>query len=198
MSKLYFVSSNENKFSETSNILSNFGIDVEFFKTELQEIQSDSLSVIATKKVLDAFFRRLNTNHLHPGDPVIIEDDGLFLESQKGFPGPYSSYAFKTIGNTGILKLVDSQRAAKFVSIIAYCEENSDNPPNVELFESTVTGTISNEIRGDGWGYDPIFIPDGQTKTFAELSNKNKLSHRYASLKKFSSWFLNRQKYNDQ
>jgi len=186
LSELLFVSSNENKFSEVSNILSKFGITVEFFKAELEEIQSDSLSVIATKKAKDAFAKCKSA--------IVIEDDGFFLQSQKGFPGPYSSYIFKTIGNAGILRIIDSQREAKFVSIIAYCENGND----VELFESTITGTISNEIRGDGWGYDPIFIPDGQTKTFAELENKNELSHRYESLKKFSSWFLNRQKDSGQ
>ena len=45
-------------------------------------------------------------------------------------------------------------------------------------------------IEEGGWGYDPIFVPDGETKTYANVTNKDKLSHRAASLKKFSDWFM--------
>jgi XTP/dITP diphosphohydrolase len=54
-----------------------------------------------------------------------------------------------------------------------------------------VTGKISKNIQDGGWGYDPIFIPEKQNKTYAELADKNNLSHRYESLKKFASWFNN-------
>jgi len=60
------------------------------------------------------------------------------------------------------------------------------------LFESSVAGIISKNIQDGGWGYDPIFIPGKQNKTYAELDNKNKLSHRYESLKKFAIWFNNK------
>jgi XTP/dITP diphosphohydrolase len=56
-----------------------------------------------------------------------------------------------------------------------------------------VAGTISKNIQDGGWGYDPIFIPEKQNKTYAELTNKNKLSHRYESLKKFANWFNSKQ-----
>ena len=120
--------------------------------------------------------------------PVIIEDDGLFIDSLSGFPGPYSSYIFDTIGNNGILKLLADNRDAQFVAIIAFCD--SSNEPT--LFESSVAGTISKNIQDGGWGYDPIFIPGKQNKPYAELDNKNNLSHRYESLKKFANWFNNK------
>ena len=101
----------------------------------------------------------------------------------------YSSYIFDTIGNNGILKLLGDNRDAQFVAIIAFCD--SSNEPT--LFESSVTGTISKNIQDGGWGYDPIFIPEKQNKTYAELADKNKLSHRYESLKKFAIWFKNKQ-----
>ena len=180
MPKLYdvlFASSNIHKYEEAKKILDNFGIKLEFFQTDLMEIQSDSLSEIALKKVLDAYGKCKK--------PVIIEDDGLFIDSLSGFPGPYSSYIFDTIGNNGILKLLGDNRDAQFVAIIAFCD--SSNEPT--LFESSVAGTISKNIQDGGWGYDPIFIPEKQNKTYAELADKNKLSHRYESLKKFASWF---------
>ena len=64
---------------------------------------------------------------------------------------------------------------------------------NVKLFESSIPGKISLSIEEGGWGYDPIFIPDGESKTYANVSDKDKFSHRAASLKKFSDWFMHTQ-----
>ena len=176
---LYFASSNIHKFKETKIILNNFGINIGFFKCKLEEIQSESLKEIAKKKAKQAFLKCKK--------PVIVEDDGLFVDSLNGFPGPYSSYVFKTIGNEGILKLLEPNRKAKFVSIISFCDQNKN-----KIFESSVNGLISKKISGNGWGYDPIFTPMNQKMTFAQLDNKNELSHRFNSLKKFSNWYLDR------
>jgi XTP/dITP diphosphohydrolase len=173
-----FVSSNKNKFNEAKNILSKNGINLGFFKSSLREIQAESIKEIAALKV-DEAYRQCNK-------PVIVEDAGLFVESLNGFPGPFSSYVFKTIGNSGILRLVKTNRKAKFQSVVAYC----DNKYGVVLFDAKVEGKISKNSKGKGWGYDPIFIPNGQNKTYAMLSNKNQISHRYKALKKFSNWFV--------
>ena len=180
LSELFFASSNENKFQEAERILTNLGVKVNFSKTTLEEIQSSSLSEIAEQKAISAYELIQK--------PVIIEDDGLFINSLNGFPGPYSSYVYDTIGNKGIMDLLENSkvRDAKFVSIIAYLG-GSDG---VKLFESSIPGKISSVIEKGGWGYDPIFIPDGESKTYANVSDKDKLSHRAASLKKFSSWYL--------
>lgn len=184
-SDLYFVSSNYHKYQEAKKILHSFGIDLGFFKYSLEEIQSESLKEIASKKALCAFkkFKK----------PIIIEDDGLFIDSLNGFPGPYSSYVFKTIGNKGILQLLKQNRKAKFVSIISFCDgENSKS------FQAKIDGRISRKETGEGWGYDPIFMPKDLNNTFAELDNKNKLSHRFKALKKFSNWYLHKMKSSDR
>jgi XTP/dITP diphosphohydrolase len=188
LSELFFASSNENKFQEAERILSNLGVQINFFKTILEEIQSNNLNDIAGQKAINAY------NLIQK--PVIIEDDGLFIDSLNGFPGPYSSYVYDTIGNKGIMDLLENYqvRDAKFVSIIAYC----DNDRGVKLFESSIPGKISPIIEKGGWGYDPIFIPDGESKTYANVFDKDKFSHRSASLKKFSNWFLDKQKDNGQ
>jgi len=173
-----FVSSNKNKFHEAKNILSKNGINLGFFKSSLREIQAESIKEIAALKADEAYRQCHKT--------VIVEDAGLFVESLNGFPGPFSSYVFKTIGNSGILSLVKTNRKAKFQSVVAYC----DNKYGVVLFDAKVEGKISKNSKGNGWGYDPIFIPNGQTKTYAMLSNKNEISHRYKALKKFSNWFV--------
>ncbi|MBT3591444.1 MAG: RdgB/HAM1 family non-canonical purine NTP pyrophosphatase [Candidatus Nitrosopelagicus sp.] len=181
-SEVFFASSNEHKFEEAQRILSTLGVNIKLFKTTLEEIQSNSLNEIAKRKAIDAFTKIQK--------PILIEDDGLFINSLNGFPGPYSSYAYDTIGNTGIIQLLENTelRDAKFVAIIAYCNGIDE----VKLFESSIPGKISKEIEKGGWGYDPIFIPDGESKTFANVSDKDKFSHRSASLKKFSDWFMHK------
>ena len=79
-------------------------------------------------------------------------------------------------------------RDAKFVAIIAYFNGIDD----VKLFESSIPGKISKEIEKGGWGYDPIFIPAGESKTYANVSDKDIFSHRAKSLKKFSDWFMHK------
>lgn len=181
---LYFVSSNYHKYQEAKKILQSFGINPGFFKYELEEIQSSSLKEIASKKAMQAFQKYKK--------PIIIEDDGLFIDSLGGFPGPYSSYVFKTIGNKGILQLLKRDRTAKFISNISYCDNK-----NLKSFEAKIDGTISKIQNGSGWGYDPIFIPKNFSKTFAQLDTKNDFSHRYKALKKFSNWYLNKLKSTD-
>ena len=188
LSELFFASSNEHKFQEAERILSNLGVQINLFKTTLEEIQSNNLNDIAEQKAINAYDLIQK--------PVIIEDDGLFIDSLNGFPGPYSSYVYDTIGNNGIMNLLENSqvRDAKFVSIIAYCSDVND----VKLFESSIPGKISSAIEKGGWGYDPIFIPNGESKTYANVSDKDKFSHRAASLTKFSNWFLDKQKDNGQ
>lgn len=175
---LYFASSNRHKYSEAKEILSKFGLDLGFFEFAPVEIQSDSILEIATQKSLDAYKSCKK--------PVIVEDDGLFIPALGGFPGPYSSYVFKTIGNSGVLDLVKSKRNAEFHSVISYCDGKKPI-----LFRGVITGAISKKQRGKGWGYDPIFIPKERTKTYAELDDKNTLSHRYRALAKFARWYKN-------
>ena len=187
---VFFASSNVHKYEEAEKILSEFGIKLGFFKTGLTEIQEDSLSKIAEQKSVYAYNETRKMKSFAPKpSAVIVEDDGLFIDSLSGFPGPFSSYAFKTLGNDGILKLVGNNRNAQFRAVIAYCDSN-EKP---KLFESSIAGTISENIQGKGWGYEPIFIPENQTKTYAELADKNKLSHRYEALKKFANWFNSKQ-----
>jgi len=185
-SDIFFTSSNKNKFEEAKNITSEFGLKLKFLKHSLQEIQANTLEEIATHKAMQAFsiYSR----------PVIVEDAGLFIKSLGGFPGPYSSFVFDTIGNKGILRLVSVKRDAIFRSVIAYCEKRND----VHLFSADVNGIISKKEQGKRWGFDPIFIPSGNNKTYSQLAEKNKISHRYLALKNFSNWYLHKKKSNDR
>ena len=181
MENITFASTNQNKFLEVQSILSTRNISVDFSQIPLVEIQSDSLEEIAREKAKTAFTK--------VGRQVIVEDDGLFIDSLGGFPGQYSSFVFRTLGNDGILKLLagSSKRSAYFRSTIAFYDGII-----LSISEGRVNGRISDRVtEGSGWGFDPIFIPDGTDLTFAELKkNKNEYSHRKRALEKFAQWYL--------
>ena len=181
MENITFASTNQNKFLEVQSILSTRNISVDFSQLPLVEIQSDSLEEIAREKAKTAFAK--------VGRQVIIEDDGLFIDNLGGFPGQYSSFVFRTIGNDGVLKLLAgaAKRSAYFQSVIAFY-----NGITLSISEGRVNGRISDRVtEGSGWGFDPIFIPDGTELTFTELKkSKNEYSHRKRALEKFAHWYL--------
>ena len=179
MEVITFASTNHNKFLEVQSILTIHGIIVEFAQINLVEVQSDSLEEIAEEKAKNAF--------LQVGKHVIVEDDGLFIDSLLGFPGQYSSYAFKTIGNIGILKLLagTADRRASFRSVIAF-----HDGVKLHISDGRVEGTISEKVTDGGWGYDPIFVPTGTNLTFAQLKEKkSQYSHRKKALDNFARWY---------
>lgn len=188
MKTLYFITSNKGKFVEVQNKFS--GINIEVVQKDLgyPEIQAVSLE--------DVVLYGLNDVRKRFDKPFIIEDAGLFIDSLNGFPGVYSSYVYRTIGCDGILKLMEdfeknSERRAVFRSVFAFSMPN-EKPI---LFVGECPGFISKDIRGCyGFGYDPIFIPDGETRTFAEMSveEKNCFSHRGRSVDKLINFFKNR------
>jgi len=177
--RVTFASTNQNKYREVQSILASEGIAVDFEQINLLEVQSDSLEEIAEEKAKSAFAKI--------GKPVIVEDDGLFIDALKGFPGQYSSHAFKTIGNEGIIKLLEgsANRSASFRSLIAFYDGE-----RLSISEGRVDGRISEKITEGGWGYDPIFTPAGTSLTFAELKEKkSEYSHRKKALDGFARWY---------
>jgi len=182
---IFFATNNVNKFSEARRVLAEYKIVSAMLRVKTAEIQSDKLSEIAQKSSIDAFMRC----HL----PLIVEDAGLFVDALRGFPGPYAAYAYKTIGNAGLLKLMENveDRKAIFQSVIAYCDGHSAPV----CFEGEATGKIAKEERRgngtSGFGFDPIFQPAGSEKTFAEMTveEKNGFSHRAKAVRKFAEWY---------
>lgn len=179
MRAVTFASTNKEKYREVQSILSSYDITVDFAQINLIEIQSDSLEEIAKEKAKSAFSQVKR--------PVIVEDDGLFIDALKGFPGQYSSFVCKTIGNEGVLKLLagSAGRLASFRSLIAFYDGKS-----LSISEGIVDGRISDKMTKGGWGYDPIFVPVGTDLTFAQLKDKkNNYSHRRKALEKFAQWY---------
>ncbi|MCX8171934.1 MAG: non-canonical purine NTP pyrophosphatase, partial [Candidatus Bathyarchaeota archaeon] len=114
---IFFVTGNIHKFNEAKEILAEYGISVAMLKIKTLEIQDDDIENIAKTSALNAV-REVNL-------PLIVEDAGLFIEALKGFPGPFSSYIYRTIGLNGIIKLMDGveDRRAHFKSAVAFCDQ---------------------------------------------------------------------------
>jgi XTP/dITP diphosphohydrolase len=180
MRRIYFATLNKNKFNEASRILEKYGYELVLFSFEKKELQSTDLGEIALQSALIAY--------TYVNAPVVVEDSGLFIKALNGFPGPFSSYVYKTIGVRGVLKLMEgvTDRSAYFESAVAIVM-----PPFERVFKGSVYGRIADSPRGTGgFGFDPIFIPENEDKTFAEMSveEKNKYSHRARAFEKLGIW----------
>jgi len=181
---LLFVSSNIHKFQEIQRILQEYHIPISFHQQEMPELQSDSLEEIAQFRAQHAFSLLRK--------PLFVEDTGLFIQSLNGFPGPYSSYVFKTIGNSGILRLLHgkSDRTAVFKTALALILSETETL----TFVGERPGVIAPSEQGTGgWGYDPLFIPlKGTDRTYGQMSleEKNQVSHRRQSIQKLADWLL--------
>jgi XTP/dITP diphosphohydrolase len=183
-SVLFFATGNLHKFNEVQHFLRDYPIELKSVDLKGPEIQGKTVEEIAVASVHQAYEKMRES--------IFIEDTGLFIKQLRGFPGPFSSYVYDTIGIDGVLKLLESvqDRSAEFRSAIAFCAPGI--PPI--SFIGISSGTISLRKRGSyGFGFDPIFKPaDGHNKTFAEmdLEEKNRISHRTRSLKKLITWYL--------
>ena len=151
-----YVTGNWAKIDSARQILEPLGYTVEQVKIETPEIQAEDVTEVAKYSAKWACEKL--------GKPVLKNDSGLFVNCLNGFPGAYTHYVDDTIGEDGLLKLMDKQedRTAYFKEAIAYCEPGKE--PIV--FEGITKGIIDKKKSGTyGWSWDFIFIPLGETKT---------------------------------
>jgi len=186
---LYFITSNNHKFKEISRLFEEESLNYQLkqYDIETLEIQSESIQDVALAK-LKSVKGKLRTSYF-------VEDAGFFVDNPlNGFPGVYSSYVMKTIGNEGILRLITdfNDSKAHFKTVIALYFKPYDQ---TYFFEGEVYGKVSKNVRGKGgFGFDPIFIPNEYPeRTFGELTQveKNKISHRGKAWKKLIDFIKN-------
>ena len=179
---VYFATLNKGKYAEVAEVATEFGVRLKPLRRGKMEIQSDDLREIASFAAKEACVATLR--------PVVADDSGFFVHALGGFPGPYSAYVFRTIGNNGILRLLRSagNRAASFQAAVAFCKPNAEPI----CFSGTVNGAVVRRPKGiRGFGFDPIFMPnEGDGRTFAEMSakEKNRFSHRGRAFRKLFEW----------
>lgn len=176
MTTLRFATGNAGKVREAAVALAPLGITVEQAAVPVVEIQADTLAEVARAKLADA------ARKVAP--PFFLDDAGLFVDALRGFPGVYSAHALKTIGVDGLLRLLEGRddRGARFEAVVAY------QPARGEPFfaHGVARGAIARKPAdaGHGFGFDPVFVPEDETRTYAELPTdvKNRVSHRGRAL----------------
>jgi XTP/dITP diphosphohydrolase len=173
------VTTNAGKAEEVAAFFGGV-LEVDHIALDIPEHRSDDIARIAREKAQYAY------KHLKV--PLIVDDTGFFINALHGFPGPYAAYVQNSIGNTGILRLLEGiqDRSAMFQTGIAYADELT-----VRTFIGTLEGRITLTPRGiNGFGYDPIF--ETGKKTLAEMSieEKSRISHRARALSSFQNWFV--------
>ena len=169
--ELVFVTSNAGKAKEASFFLGRL---VTARPGDIREIQSLSFEEVVRAKALDAAhgFRC----------PVIVDDSGLSLAAWNGYPGPFTRWALDTMGLDTFARMVDLLPDRKADAVAALALASPDDPPErVIVAVGRVPGRIAERPRGtNGFGWDALFVPEGEERTYAEMSadEKNAVSHR--------------------
>lgn len=159
--KLLIVTGNENKVREFERIM---GIKLDHEKLDLPEIQSTDVAEVAKIKAENAYQQL--------GRPCFVDDTGLTIHKWGELPGALIRWFLVNVEVDGIVNMLGdtTERSASVTTAIGYCDENGP-----KVFTGTVNGSIATGPTGDnGFGYDPIFIPEGQPKTFAEMASTEK------------------------
>lgn len=161
------VTGNANKLREARAIV---GDTLESAAVELPEIQAPTTRDVALEKARVAFARL--------GCPVIVEDAGFELAALGGFPGPFIKFWEQLGGLDSICRALDGlgDRTAEAVCVLGLCDARG-----ARIVEGRVRGQVPAAPRGsNGFGWDAIFCPDGDARTFAEMSaaEKSAISHR--------------------
>ena len=187
ITKLVVASHNDGKIAEIKTLLAPLNIEVQSAKElRLADVEETGKTFEENAKL------KAIAISLMCGMPCLADDSGLCVDALDGRPGVYSArYAPNRDFKEGMKMLLSelketgsNNRKAHFACCLALAHPREDK---VKVFEGRVDGTISEKPQGDnGFGYDPIFIPEGYNKSFAELSGdiKNSMSHRGRALEK--------------
>ena len=189
MTQLILATHNDHKAKEFRDILPQYSVQT------LADLGHDDEIKEAATSLEGNSFIKAETVFKRYGHIVISDDSGLEVDALNGAPGVYSArYAGDSRNDQrNTEKLLDelqgaSNRKAQFRTVITLM-----NAKNSFQFEGIVKGTIAKSPLGEaGFGYDPVFIPEGVQQTFAELAanEKNKISHRANAIEKLLH-FLN-------
>lgn len=186
--ELWIASFNKNKFREIKDIFANcpFELHGAFELPTYMEPNEDGMTFGANARI-----KAKSLQAVKPGTWILSDDSGIEVDVLDGLPGVHSArYAgpkARDVENTTkLLKQVQlrsggENRKAQFRCVMCLLDPNGKE----HIFEGTLKGELARDMRGtQGFGYDPIFIPEGETKTLGELGKivKNKYSHRARAL----------------
>jgi XTP/dITP diphosphohydrolase len=177
-----FVTTNEHKRREVQGIL---GVELEsaaLGPQDIPEVQALDFAEVAVHKARSAY-EALG----RPPHPVLVEDSGLVIGAWNGLPGALTKWFVSSVGNEGILRMLcDDDRRARAVCAVAVAAGGGQ----VRVFQGEVRGSVASEPSGGGgFGWDPIFVPEGSELTYAQMGEaKNRDSHRARAFRQVREW----------
>lgn len=175
--KIYFVTGNKDKLREAQLIWP----DIEGINIDLEEIQEIDEEKIIESKLREAIRKK-------PGIPLMVEDQSLVINGMNGLPGPLIKWFVKSMSLKGMAKLAEKMGngKAEAKTIVGYANKDGE----INYFKASIKGKIVPPRGTIGWGWDYIFQPDGDDKTFAEMTmnKKNKLSMRRIAIEKLKKF----------
>lgn len=166
----YFNTVNASKVAEIKEIFSGFCAPVKFLKNEILEVLSNDITTVITAKAQDAY-KKCRV-------PVIVEHGGLLIKHLNEFPGALSKPMWDLMSDK-ICELIPSgaDRSAIAISGVCYCDGKQSH-----VFIGETKGLIADKSAGSfGFQWDPIFIPEGDTRTYAEMPQSDKLGYSQAA-----------------
>lgn len=169
--KPVYVTGNQNKARLFNDMV---GIDLEHKSVDVDELQSLDLKEVIEHKARSAYSSLKR--------PVIVEDTQLIFHSLGRLPGPFIKWFLEELDVSGLCRLLDNDkdRSATAGAAIAYYDGD-----NMQIFESSIKGSIADSPRGDsGFGWNVVFVPDGSLRTLGEMSEKEFVSY-YKQVKPF-------------
>lgn len=187
-----FVTGNAMKVREVEMILAENGatngadpgsglVDLRVVNVDLPEIQEVSTEAIAKEKAL--------LGAQLAGGPCLVEDTSLKFHALGGMPGPYIKWFQDKLKSDGLYKILMAyeDKSATACCTLAFCPAPHADPV---LFTGECTGTIVAPIEKGGFGWDSIFVPDGESEPFSCLltERKNELSHRGNAVRRWAKW----------
>lgn len=156
---MHFITGNPGKFAEAKAVIPS----LEQIDLDLVEIQEIDPHKIIDHKLREAICRLRG--------PLIVEDTSLQISALGGLPGPLIKWFLKTIGSAGIYDLV-GETSARAICMLGLLREKT-----ITFFEGSVEGHIVSPAGSGGFGFDPIFRPVGEGKTFAQMNLDEKRKH---------------------
>lgn len=162
-------------------------VDLKILNVDLPEIQEINTQAIAKNKAIQGAQLA--------GGPCVIEDSSLEFVALGGMPGPYIKWFQASLGSEGLHKILYAyeDKSAIAVCTLAFCPAPHGDPV---IFTGTTKGKIVAPVEGRGFGWDSIFVPDGESEPFSCMSmeKKNALSHRGKAVRKWADWLGKNQK----
>ncbi|MEK7535376.1 MAG: non-canonical purine NTP pyrophosphatase [Patescibacteria group bacterium] len=180
MDKLTFITGNAAKADQLGRHLD---IPVNHLKIELTEIQSLDLAEIVEHKAKEAY--------KHIGSPVLIEDTSLTFSALGRLPGPLIKWFLTELDNEGLCRILDGYQDRGAVAEVLF---GLYDGKDLQTFRGSAKGSVATKPRGEwGFGWDPIFIPDGYSKTWGEMTadEQKETSMRRIALKKLEKVLKN-------